>query len=61
MKRKGKGAGTSSRRLPGLDRAIATGFAWMFSGARLPAPKLIDLALAVGEKWGRRRQDARAA
>ena len=37
-------------------RAIATGFAWMFSGARLPAPKLIDLALAVGESWGRRRR-----
>ena len=49
----------SAPRLRG--RAIATGFAWMFSGARLPAPKLIDLALAVGEKWGRRRQDARAA
>jgi menaquinone-9 beta-reductase len=42
-------------------RAIATGFAWMFSGARLPAPKLIDLALAVGEKWSRHRQAARAA
>jgi hypothetical protein len=49
----------SAPRLRG--RAVATGFAWMFSGARLPAPKLIDLALAVGEKWGRRRQDARAA
>jgi len=49
----------SAPRLRG--RAVATGFAWMFSGARLPAPKLIDLALTVGEKWGRRRQHARAA
>jgi menaquinone-9 beta-reductase len=49
----------SAPRLRG--RAVATGFAWMFSGARLPAPKLIDLALAVGEKWGRRRQDVRAS
>src|SRR5205085_2061081 len=42
-------------------RAVATGFAWMFSGARLPAPKLIDLALTVGESWGRRNRQARAA
>ena len=34
----------SAPRLRG--RAVATGFAWMFSGARLPAPALIDLALA---------------
>jgi flavin-dependent dehydrogenase len=27
-------------------RAIAGGFAWMFSGARLPAPRVIDLVLA---------------
>ena len=26
-------------------RAVARGFAWMFSGARLPAPQVIDLAL----------------
>ena len=32
-------------------RAIATGFAWMFSGARLPAPRLVDLALAVARRW----------
>ena len=64
-RREGASRGTRARRLlsaPRLrGRAVATGFAWMFSGARLPAPKLIDLALAVGEKWGRRRQDARAA
>jgi len=28
----------------------ATGFAWMFSGARLPLPRLIDLAL-IGASW----------
>jgi hypothetical protein len=32
-------------------RAIVRGFAWMFSGARLPAPGLIDLALAVADRW----------
>lgn len=32
-------------------RAVATGFAWMFSGARLPAPRLIDLALAGAERF----------
>ncbi len=39
----------SGRRWAPVDRlagrAIATGFAWMFSGARLPAPRLVDLAL----------------
>lgn len=28
--------------------AIARGFAWMFSGARLPAPRLLDLVLGRG-------------
>ncbi|HEU4734135.1 MAG TPA: FAD-dependent monooxygenase [Kofleriaceae bacterium] len=28
--------------------AIARGFAWMFSGARLPAPRLLDLVLGNG-------------
>lgn len=28
-----------------FDRAVARGFAWMFSGARLPAPKVIDFVL----------------
>lgn len=37
-----------------LDRslgraAIARGFAWMFSGARLPAPRLLDLVLGKGD------------
>jgi len=31
-------------------RAVARGFAWMFSGARLPAPRLIDLVLG-GTAW----------
>jgi hypothetical protein len=35
----------NGRRIGAIDKAIATGFAWMFSGARLPAPRLIDLAL----------------
>jgi flavin-dependent dehydrogenase len=34
-------------------RAIARGFAWMFSGARLPAPRLLDLALGVVERGER--------
>ena len=43
-------------------RAIASGFAWMFSGARLPAPRLIDLALAVADRWPRKeRESGRAA
>jgi hypothetical protein len=36
-------------------RAVATGFAWMFSGSRLPAPGVIDLALAGAERWQQRR------
>jgi hypothetical protein len=29
--------------------AIARSFAWMFSGARLPAPRLLDLMLGGGD------------
>ena len=36
-------------------QAVARGFAWMFSGARLPAPRLVDAALAVTETWTKRR------
>jgi len=32
-------------------RAVARGFAWMFSGARLPAPRLVDAGLALAERW----------
>ncbi len=39
-------------------RAVVRGFAWMFSGARLPAPRLVDLALAVAERWGQSRSQA---
>jgi flavin-dependent dehydrogenase len=28
-------------------RAVARGFAWMFSGARLPAPRVIDAVMEV--------------
>jgi len=31
------------------DRAVARTFAWMFSGAKLPAPRLLDLVLGSGE------------
>jgi flavin-dependent dehydrogenase len=36
-------------------RAVATGFAWMFSGARLPAAPGVDLALRGAERWLARR------
>ena len=32
-------------------RALSAGFAWMFSGARLPAPRLVDLALDGMDWW----------
>jgi menaquinone-9 beta-reductase len=43
------------------QRAVASGFAWMFSGARLPAPRLVDVALGAWERWrgserGRRKE-----
>lgn len=54
------------RRTPGADDsgpgsrlgrgAVARGFAWMFSGARVPAPRLVDTALAAAETWTKRRQ-----
>jgi flavin-dependent dehydrogenase len=46
-------AARSVARLRG--RAVSRGFAWMFSGARLPAPRLVDLGLDVAEKWLHRR------
>jgi flavin-dependent dehydrogenase len=39
--------------------AVSSGFAWMFSGARLPAPKLIDLALAVADRWPGTNRESR--
>jgi len=41
-------AATGSR----LERRLATSaFAWMFSGGRLPAPRLVDLGLDAAERW----------
>ena len=49
--RNGRPPGRVATALAGpARRAVASGFAWMFSGARLPAPRLIDLALAGAEK-----------
>ncbi len=47
--RGGRRAGALAARVaaPLARRAVATGFAWMFSGARLPAPRLVDLALSL--------------
>jgi menaquinone-9 beta-reductase len=47
------GGGRAGRRLG--RHAVARGFAWMFSGARVPAPRLVDAALAVAESWTKRR------
>lgn len=44
--RRGPARSTSAPLASLATRTIARGFAWMFSGARLPAPRLIDLALA---------------
>ena len=33
------------------QRALVSGFAWMFSGARLPAPRIIDAGLDRVERW----------
>ena len=41
-RRNGSGNGSGTGR---FDRTVARGFAWLFSGARLPAPRLIDLVL----------------
>jgi flavin-dependent dehydrogenase len=35
----------------GTGRAVRSGFAWLFSGARLPAPHLIDFALDRAGAW----------
>jgi flavin-dependent dehydrogenase len=32
-------------------RAVTSGFAWMFSGAPLPAPRLVDVALGFATRW----------
>ncbi len=43
-RRKKGGVGTPG---PLTRKAIAKGFAWMFSGSRLPAPRLIDAVMEV--------------
>jgi flavin-dependent dehydrogenase len=43
LRRKGGGGAPG----PIARRAVAKGFAWMFSGARLPAPALIDAVMEV--------------
>jgi hypothetical protein len=35
---------------PLATRAIASGFAWMLGGARLPAPRVFDLVLAGAKR-----------
>jgi menaquinone-9 beta-reductase len=52
----GGGGAASSRRF--ARRLVVNGFAWMFSGARLPAPRAIDVALAGAERWLGRRAKA---
>jgi len=42
-------------------RAVARGFAWMFSGARLPAPRLLDLVLGVVDRGARGARGTRGA
>lgn len=43
LKKPGTDAGTPSKSR--TDRFVARGFGWLFSGARLPAPKLVDFVL----------------
>jgi menaquinone-9 beta-reductase len=46
--RRSNGNGSNGKPKAGggrADRFVARGFAWMFSGARLPAPKVIDFVL----------------
>lgn len=51
MKRKRSNGKANGRTSAGAaDRVVARGFAWMFSGSRLPAPKLIDFVLDRIEK-----------
>ena len=40
--------------------ALSAGFAWMFSGARFPAPRLFDIALDGADWWLARSSESRA-
>ncbi len=53
VRRAPKGGGGTAPRFG--RQAVARGFAWMFSGAPLPAPRLVDAALAAAETWTKRR------
>ncbi|HVZ85388.1 MAG TPA: NAD(P)/FAD-dependent oxidoreductase [Polyangia bacterium] len=57
--RRSTGGGPPRSRL--ARQAVARGFAWMFSGARLPAPRLVDAGLALAERWADRHRDEKAA
>ncbi|HTL34082.1 MAG TPA: hypothetical protein VL326_13225, partial [Kofleriaceae bacterium] len=41
----GNGSGNGAAKGSPADPLVARGFAWMFSGARMPAAKLVDFAL----------------
>lgn len=48
LKRPRNGNGNGNGKTAGprrLDQAVARGFAWLFSGARLPAPRVVDFVL----------------
>ncbi|HEY5950642.1 MAG TPA: hypothetical protein VIV40_34355, partial [Kofleriaceae bacterium] len=44
-KANGKTTDTAASKSSPTDRLVARGFAWMFSGSRMPAPKLVDFLL----------------
>jgi flavin-dependent dehydrogenase len=46
-----RGRSSSGRRTAVSRRLVMNGFAWMFSGAPLPASRLIDAGLAGAERW----------
>jgi menaquinone-9 beta-reductase len=59
--RSSSGAGVEGRKARLGRRAVASGFAWMFSGARLPAPRLVDAGLAIAERWAHSHRQPRTA
>jgi menaquinone-9 beta-reductase len=59
--RPSSGAASEGRRARLGRRVVANGFAWMFSGARLPAPRLVDAGLAIAERWAQDHRPPRTA
>ncbi len=59
--RPASGAGGKGRRARIGHRAVTSGFAWMFSGARLPTPRLVDAGLAIAEQWAHSHRRRRTA